>query len=135
MTEIKNKFEKKDWQNSLTKEQYHITRESGTERPFTGPYLNEKSKGVYSCICCDLELFNLEHKFDSGTGWPSFFKPAGEGSVSEHTDRKFFMTRTEIRCADCEAHLGHVFPDGPQPTGLRYCMNGHALTFKPESKA
>ena len=126
---------KAEWQAKLTPEQFHVTREHGTERAFTGRHQEEKRDGMFKCVCCGNDLFETNSKFDSGTGWPSFFKPAGEGSVSEHTDRKFFMTRTEIRCADCEAHLGHVFPDGPQPTGLRYCMNGHALTFKPESKA
>jgi peptide-methionine (R)-S-oxide reductase len=126
---------KAEWQAQLTPEQFHVTREHGTERAFTGPHQEEKRDGMFKCVCCGNDLFETNSKFDSGTGWPSFFKATGEGSVSEHTDRKFFMTRTEIRCADCEAHLGHVFPDGPQPTGLRYCMNGHALTFKPDSEA
>ena len=131
------KIEKSDaeWQKLLTAEQFNVTRKHGTERAFTGPHQNEKRDGMFKCVCCGNDLFETSSKFDSGTGWPSFFKPADAGSVSEHKDRSFFMTRTEIRCADCDAHLGHVFPDGPKPTGLRYCMNGHALTFKPDSEA
>ena len=120
----------KEWKEQLTPEQYRVTRKSGTERAFTGPYWNEKAAGTYHCICCDAPLFSSETKYDSGTGWPSFFAPVTEGAVSEHEDRKLFMRRTEVRCATCDAHLGHVFPDGPEPTGLRYCMNGHALTLK-----
>ncbi len=134
MTEIKNKFEKKDWQNSLTKEQYHITRESGTERPFTGPYLNEKSKGVYSCICCDLELFSSEHKFDSGTGWPSFFNPHNSSCLKIKNDNSLNSHRVEVQCSNCDAHLGHVFEDGPAPSGLRYCINGNSLKLIKENK-
>lgn len=126
---------KAEWQKQLTPEQFHITREHGTERAFSGPHQDEKRAGMFKCVCCGNDLFETSSKFDSGTGWPSFYQPTNDGSVSEHTDRKFFMTRTEIRCADCEAHLGHVFPDGPKPTGLRYCMNGHALTFTPDEKA
>ena len=128
------KIEKTDaeWRELLTPEQYHITREHGTERAFTGPHQDEKRDGTFKCVCCGNELFKTGAKFDSGTGWPSFYEPADSNAVSEHRDRSFFMVRTEIRCADCEAHLGHVFPDGPQPTGLRYCMNGLALDFDPE---
>ncbi|MEM7464253.1 MAG: peptide-methionine (R)-S-oxide reductase MsrB [Pseudomonadota bacterium] len=119
-----------EWRDQLTPEQYKITRRHGTERAGTGPHLEEKRPGDFSCVCCGNPLFETSAKFESGTGWPSFIQPKRDEAVSEHTDRSFFMTRTEVRCADCDAHLGHVFPDGPQPTGLRYCMNGHALTFK-----
>lgn len=119
-----------EWQAQLTPEQYHVTREHGTERAFSGPHQHEERKGHFTCVCCDKPLFETATKFDSGTGWPSFFQPINEDAVSEHKDRKFFMVRTEIRCSDCDAHLGHVFEDGPQPTGLRYCMNGHALNFE-----
>lgn len=121
-----------EWRQQLTQEQYHVTREHGTERAFTGPNWDQKAPGRYNCICCGAPLFSSETKYDSGTGWPSFYAPVEPGAVSEHEDRKLFMKRTEIRCAACDAHLGHVFPDGPQPTGLRYCMNGHALEFDGE---
>lgn len=128
------KIEKTDeeWRRQLTPEQYDVTRKHGTERAFTGPHQNEKRDGSFRCVCCGKDLFRTDTKFDSGTGWPSFFKPIDSDAVSEHKDRSFFMVRTEVRCSDCDAHLGHVFPDGPQPTGLRYCMNGHALDFKPD---
>ncbi len=116
-----------EWRDQLTPEQYRITREHGTERAFTGPYWDDKSPGTYHCICCGAPLFDAATKYDSGTGWPSFYKPIADGAVSEHEDRSWFMRRVEVRCATCEAHLGHVFPDGPQPTGQRYCLNGHAL--------
>lgn len=119
-----------EWQKELTPEQYYITRKHGTEPAWTGPYLNEKSKGVYNCVACGAPLFSSETKYDSGSGWPSFYQPIENGAVSEHSDNSFLMRRTEIRCASCEAHLGHVFPDGPNPTGQRYCMNGHALKLQ-----
>lgn len=131
-----SKIEKSDaeWRAQLTDEQYRITRKHGTERAFTGPHQKETRPGTFNCVCCGKALFETDAKFESGTGWPSFFEPVESDAVSEHTDRSWLMTRTEVRCADCDAHLGHVFPDGPQPTGLRYCMNGHALTFEPEDE-
>lgn len=120
-----------EWRALLTPEQYRVTRAHGTERAFTGPHLHEKRAGTYLCVCCGSALFDAGAKFDSGTGWPSFWAPVEPEAVSEHQDRSWFMRRTEIRCSGCDAHLGHVFEDGPPPTGLRYCMNGHALDFDP----
>jgi peptide-methionine (R)-S-oxide reductase len=124
----------KDMKSKLTPEQYRVTQEHATEAPFTGPWLDNKQPGAYSCVCCGTELFDASTKFDSGSGWPSFFQPASGAAVSEHADNSLFMRRVEVRCANCAAHLGHVFPDGPTPTGLRYCINGCALDFEEKSK-
>ena len=120
-----------EWKKILTPEQYTVTRKKGTERAFTGPNWDNHAKGTYVCVCCDLPLFDSETKFDSGTGWPSFWRPIGPDAVREVSDRSFFMVVTEVQCARCGAHLGHVFDDGPKPTGLRYCMNGTAMKFIP----
>jgi peptide-methionine (R)-S-oxide reductase len=121
-----------EWRRTLTPEQYYVLREHGTERPGTCALLSEKRAGTFSCAGCGQRLFVADRKFESGTGWPSFFAPL-EGAIGESTDRSSFMTRTEVHCNNCGGHLGHVFPDGPPPTGLRYCINGVALTFTAEA--
>lgn len=121
------------WRAELSPEQYRIARLGGTEPPFSSPYNNEKRSGLYRCVCCGEPLFTSNAKYESGSGWPSFFEPVADDVVAEAPDHKLAMPRTEIRCARCDAHLGHVFPDGPQPTGLRYCTNGGALAFEPEA--
>ena len=132
-----DRVEKSDaeWRAQLTPEQYKVTRGHGTERAGTSPLNNEKREGVFTCVCCGAPLFASGAKFESGTGWPSFYKPMNGDAVTEHEDRSFLMRRTEVRCARCDAHLGHVFPDGPRPTGQRFCMNGVALNFKPKGDA
>jgi peptide-methionine (R)-S-oxide reductase len=124
---------KPDLKAKLTPEQYRVTQEHATECAFTGPYLKEKREGFYHCVCCDAPLFKSDSKFDSGTGWPSFFQPVSDKALKQVVDNTLERTRTEIRCANCDAHLGHVFPDGPKPTGLRYCLNGTALRFEPRA--
>ena len=123
-----------EWRGKLTPEQFYVTRKHGTERAFSHPYHEEKDAGMYRCVCCGAPLFNSETKYDSGTGWPSFYAPANRDAVSEHNDRSLFMRRTEVRCAKCDAHLGHVFPDGPKTTGARYCINGAALQLDKDAK-
>jgi len=133
MTEKTLKKEE-ELRNRLTSEQFHVTQEAGTERAFTGKYWKTKDPGTYQCVCCNQPLFDSETKFDSGTGWPSFWQPAEQRNVAEHTDVTYGMSRTEVRCSSCGAHLGHMFEDGPAPTGLRYCINSAALDLKPRDK-
>ncbi len=122
-----------DWRRELSDEQYHVCRQKGTERPFTGKYYQTKTGGTYNCSCCGEPLFRSDHKYDSGSGWPSFYQALDENAVETEEDHSHGMIRTEVHCRKCGAHLGHIFPDGPQPTGLRYCINSVSLDLEPDA--
>ena len=132
MTE--KKFDENYWKDKLTSEQFYITRKGGTERPFSGKFLDNKENGIYVCVCCETELFHSDKKYDSNSGWPSFTEPLSEHSIKSLEDRSHFMVRIEVRCNNCDAHLGHVFPDGPGQNGLRYCINSLSLDFTKDKK-
>jgi peptide-methionine (R)-S-oxide reductase len=132
MTE--KKFDENYWKDKLSSEQFYITRKGGTERPFSGKYLDNKENGIYICVCCETELFDSDKKYNSNSGWPSFTEPLSEHLINSLEDRSHFMVRTEVRCNNCDAHLGHVFPDGPGQNGLRYCINSLSLDFTKNNK-
>ena len=130
----KKKFDENYWKDKLSSEQFYITRKGGTERPFSGKYLDNKENGIYICVCCETELFDSDKKYNSNSGWPSFTEPLSDHLIKSLEDRSHFMVRTEVRCNNCDAHLGHVFPDGPGQNGLRYCINSLSLDFTKNNK-
>ena len=130
----KKKFDENYWKDKLSSEQFYITRKGGTERPFSGKYLDNKENGIYVCVCCETELFDSDKKYNSNSGWPSFTEPLSDHLIKSLDDRSHFMVRTEVRCNNCDAHLGHVFPDGPGQKGLRYCINSLSLDFTKNNK-
>ena len=132
MTE--KKFDEKYWKDKLSSEQFYVTRKGGTERPFSGKFLDNKENGIYVCVCCETELFDSDKKYNSNSGWPSFTEPLSDHLIKSLEDRSHFMVRTEVRCNNCDAHLGHVFPDGPGQNGLRYCINSLSLDFTKNNK-